>query len=172
MHMTLKVVVLLSISLHSIQCIDDTNGNGNRVSSSNGNAGGAMGSDKSGTNSATNDTNSADGGSTDFDKNMQGIGSDSGDDADAMEICNKTFTMPKGKHWVFDWLASISEFILILAICFYVFWHVISDSCWWLWTDGKFLTEYFIELNITGTLPDEMDEKSQVCVHIADGCTM
>lgn len=23
-------------------------------------------------------------------------------------------------------------------------------------------TEYFIELNITGTLPDEMDEKSQV----------
>lgn len=29
---------------------------------------------------------------------------------------------------------------------------------------GKKTIEYFIELNITGTLPDEMDEKSQVSI--------
>lgn len=97
MHLTLKTVVLLSVSLHLIQCIDDTNGDGNRVGSSNGNAaGGVVGSDKGDTNSATNDTNSADGASMDFDKNMQGIGGDRGDDADATEMCNKTFTIPKG----------------------------------------------------------------------------
>lgn len=96
---TAIVFCIVMLSLHSTRCIDDTNGDGNRINSKNTTAGSVMGIDKTsnggigGGDGEGNDTNSVDGASEmAFDKG----GDEENGDADAAEACNKTFTIPKG----------------------------------------------------------------------------
>lgn len=125
------VLCLVIISLHSIQCIDDTSSDGNRIGAMNATAGNAMGIDKGGNggdagggggsgsgsggggggDSGGNDTNSADE-SMDFDKTAQATDDGNDDnDGDAIAICNKTFTIPIGRFSVdfpiFDQIFSV-----------------------------------------------------------------
>lgn len=97
--MKVAIVVCIAIlSLHSIRCIDDTNDDGNRINS-NSTAGSVMGIDN--TNSGGNGIGDGGGNGTNSVDGASGMASDkSGDDengdADATEVCNKTFTIPKG----------------------------------------------------------------------------